>query len=150
MDPNIWGPGAWTFLHSITLHYPDSPSQQDKNEYADFFYSLANILPCSSCQNNFRQNLNDLPIKLYLQSKNTLVEWLFEIHNRINIENKKKIFTLQQFKTLYKNIYNKSTESITYYKKKNKIQRIVIYCLLCIIIMIILVHKKYHTILFIK
>ena len=44
MNPNIWGPGAWTFLHSVTLNYPDTPSQQDKNEYADFFKSLAIFL----------------------------------------------------------------------------------------------------------
>lgn len=150
MNPNIWGPGAWTLLHSITLNYPDTPSQQDKNEYADFFYALANVLPCTSCQNNFRQNLNDLPIKLYLQSKNTLVEWLVEIHNRINIENKKKTITLAEFKKIYKNIYNKSTESLTYYKRKNKIQRIIIYILVFVIIIIILIHKNYHKILFIK
>lgn len=150
MNPKIWGPGAWTFLHSVTLNYPDTPSQQDKNEYADFFYSLANVLPCSACQNNFRKNLNDLPIKLYLQSKNSLVEWLFEIHNRINIENKKKIFTLPQFKKLYKQIYNQSTESLTYYKRKNYIQKIIIYILICAIIIIILIQKNYHKILFIK
>ena len=26
MEPNIWGPGAWTFLHSITFQYPENPS----------------------------------------------------------------------------------------------------------------------------
>ena len=150
MDPKIWGPGAWTFLHSVTLNYPDTPSQQDKNEYADFFYSLANILPCSICQNHFRNNLNELPIKLYLQSKNTLVEWLFEIHNRINVETKKKIITLQEFKKIYKDIYNKSSESLTYYKRKNKIQKIIIYILLFVIVAIILIHKQYHKILFFK
>ena len=26
MEPNIWGPGAWTFLHSITFQYPENPT----------------------------------------------------------------------------------------------------------------------------
>ena len=148
MNSKIWGPGAWTFLHSVTFNYPDKPSQQDKNEYADFFYALANILPCSICQGHFKKNLNDLPIKFYLQSKDSLITWLFEIHNRVNVDTNKKILTFKKFKKIYKNIYNQSSESITYYKRKNVIQRIIIYLLLCIIIAIFLVHKRYHKILF--
>lgn len=148
MNSNIWGPGAWTFLHSITFNYPDNPSQQDKNEYSDFFYSLANILPCSICQNNFKKNLNDLPIKFYLQSKKLLTKWLFEIHNRVNIETNKKTITFKEFQNIYKKIYSNSNESLTYYKRKNKIQKIIIYVLFVIIIAMILIHKKYHTILF--
>ena len=150
MNSNIWGPGAWTFLHSITLNYPDTPSQQDKNEYSEFFYSLANILPCDVCQNNFRKNLNDVPIKFYLQSKKLLTEWLFEIHNRINLETNKKVITLKEFQNIYKNIYSHSKESLTYYKQKNKIQKYVIYILICIIIITLLVHNNYHKILFFK
>ena len=33
MEPNIWGPGAWTFLHSITLNYPNNPNIQTKKIY---------------------------------------------------------------------------------------------------------------------
>ena len=150
MNSNIWGPGAWTLLHSITFNYPKTPSQQNKNEYADFFYALANVLPCSVCQNHFRKNLNDLPIKLHLQSRNDLVKWLFEIHNLVNIQINKKTITFKKFQNVYKNLYNKSTESITYYKNKNKHQRYIIYILIIIIIIIILIHKKYHKILFIK
>ena len=150
MNSNIWGPGAWTLLHSITFNYPKTPSQQDKNEYADFFYSLANVLPCATCQNHFRKNLNDLPLKLHLQSRNDLVKWLFEIHNLINIQTNKKTITFKKFQKIYKQLYSKSTESLTYYKNKNKLQRYIIYILIIIIIIIILIHKKYHKILFIK
>jgi len=150
MNSKIWGPGAWTLLHSITLNYPESPSQQDKNEYSEFFYSLANVLPCNICQNNYRKNLEELPIKFYLQSKKTLVNWLFEIHNRVNIETNKKTITFKQFEKIYKNIYSRSTESITYYKRKNKIQKIIIYSLLVLIIISLLVYKNFHKILFIK
>lgn len=146
MNPKIWGPGAWTFLHSITFNYPDNPSQQDKNEYSEFFYALANILPCINCQNNFKTNLNNIPIKFYLKSKNRLTKWLFEIHNIINQENKKKAITFEQFKKTYKNIYNQSSESLTYYKRKNKIQKIIIYLLIITIIVFICIYKKYHTI----
>jgi len=146
MDPNIWGPGAWTLLHSITFNFPENPTQQDKNEYADFFYALANVLPCSVCQNNLKKNMDKIPIKFYLDSKEKLSKWLFEIHNLVNIETKKKTITYKQFKNNYKNLYKQSTESLTYYKRKNKIQKIIIYTLIIFIIIMLLIYKKYHTI----
>ena len=39
MNPEVWGPPAWTFLHSITLAYPDNPSDIDKSNYENFFSS---------------------------------------------------------------------------------------------------------------
>ena len=146
MDPHIWGPGAWTLLHSVTFNYPEKPTQQDKNEFSDFFYALANVLPCSVCQDHFKKHLNNLPIKFYLESKETLTKWLFEIHNLVNQDTKKKTIKYKQFKQIYKNIYSKSKESITYYKQKNKIQKIIIYLLIISIIVMLLVYKKYHTI----
>ena len=145
MDPNIWGPGAWTLLHSITFNFPDKPTQQDKNEYSASFYALANVLPCSVCQNNLKKNMNNLPIKFYLDSKEKLTKWLFEIHNLVNQETKKKTITYKQFKNIYKNMYKNSTESLTYYKRKNRIQKMIIYMLFLCIIVIILIYKKYHT-----
>ena len=146
MDPNIWGPGAWTLLHSVTFNYPEKPTQQDKNEYSDFFYALANVLPCGICQDHLKKHLNNIPIKFYLESKETLTKWLFEIHNLVNQDTKKKTITYKHFKKIYKNIYSNSKESITYYKQKNKIQKIIIYLLIILIIVMLLVYKKYHTI----
>ena len=31
MHPELWGPGAWKFLHSITFNYPKEPTSRDKN-----------------------------------------------------------------------------------------------------------------------
>ena len=39
MDPRIWGPPAWTFLHSVTLAYPDNPTETDRTNYKKFFNS---------------------------------------------------------------------------------------------------------------
>ena len=40
MDPNVWGPPAWLFLHSVTLNYPKNPTPQDQEDYRIFFDSL--------------------------------------------------------------------------------------------------------------
>ena len=37
MDPKVWGPNAWIFLHSITMNYPKNPTNEDKEKYRTFF-----------------------------------------------------------------------------------------------------------------
>jgi len=36
MRADIWGPHAWIFLHSISLEYPDNPTNIDKNNMKNF------------------------------------------------------------------------------------------------------------------
>ena len=104
MEPNIWGPGAWLFLHSITFQYPDNPTELDKENYKTFFESLQEVLPCPSCSEHYRNNLNKFPIRV--ESKDELIEWLIDIHNEVNVINNKEVLTYDQVKNNYKKIYN--------------------------------------------
>tara|TARA_Y100000385_G_C13095214_1_gene640871 strand:- start:1922 stop:2362 length:441 start_codon:yes stop_codon:yes gene_type:complete len=130
MEPNIWGPGAWTFLHSITLNYPDNPSIQDKKIYKDFFMMLPNILPCTICRHNLNKHYNELPINFALSNKETLSKWLVEIHNKSNAIDNKKIITYQEFLKIYEKKYENSNESITYFKDRLNNQKKLIYILI--------------------
>lgn len=143
MDPEIWGPGAWLFLHSITLNYPNSPTQIDKKIYSDFFNLLGKVLPCDVCRNHFIYNNNNLPIQFNLNSKESIVKWLIEIHNKINIVKKKKTITYDEFTELYKDVYKNKHESITYYKNKNILQKKIIIILLCSVMGICLLSYFY-------
>ena len=40
MKPEVWGPHAWIFLHSITFNYPDNPTDDEKKHYKNFFENL--------------------------------------------------------------------------------------------------------------
>ena len=113
MDPEIWGPNAWLFLHTITLVYPHNPTQNDKDLYKHFFINLKNILPCDWCSHNYKIHLNKYPIDKYLNKKKDLVQWLINIHNETNkLLNKDIIFTYDDFINKYKEIYKqKKTES---------------------------------------
>lgn len=107
MDPSIWGPHAWHFLHVITLNYPNNPTIQQKKNYKMFFYNLINILPCSYCSHNYISHLNQLPIDPFLKNKKSLVSWLIQIHNLTNKHlNKNTHFTFNEFITTYKSIYS--------------------------------------------
>ena len=130
MEPNIWGPGAWTFLHSITLNYPDNPSNEQKKIYSDFFYMLPKILPCEICKKHLTKHINDSPINFHLNSKESITKWLYAIHNKTNSSLGKSIITYKEFIDIYDKMYSNKDESITYYKKKKNIQRYIIYILI--------------------
>ena len=112
MDPNIWGPTAWLFLHTITFNYPNNPTNNDKLNYKNFFYLLSDIIPCNYCKHNFKIHMKKLPIEDALNNKNSLVKWLFNIHNLTNKHLNKNIFTYKQFISKYKTIFQKKNKCI--------------------------------------
>ena len=113
MEPNIWGPGAWLFLHSITLNYPDKPTLEQKKIYNDFFHLLGNVLPCSKCQRNYKSHINNSPISFNLKNKESLSKWLVNIHNQVNKINNKPIISYNQFISDIESIYQNPNQSIT-------------------------------------
>ena len=108
MEPEIWGPHAWQFLHSITLSYPDNPTLEDKNNHAYFFNSIQNILPCQKCRDHYTQNLQELPVEQHLDNKESLFRWLVDVHNRVNVTNNKREYSYDEVTELYEKIYSKS------------------------------------------
>jgi len=108
MEPEIWGPHAWQFLHSITLSYPDNPTLEDKNNHAQFFNSIQNILPCQSCRDHYTQNLQALPIEQHLDNKESLFRWSVDLHNRVNVMNNKREYSYDEVTELYEKMYDKS------------------------------------------
>ena len=106
MNPDIWGPPGWTFLHSITFAYPNNPTNVDKTKFAHFFNSLASILPCATCSYNYKQNLIDDPVENHLNNKKSLIKWLINVHNKVNIDNNKPTLSYQTVIDNYTKLYN--------------------------------------------
>ena len=105
MDNKIWGPYFWFTLHTITLGYSDNPTYQDKRRYNDFFSSVQYILPCEKCREHYRTHLNNFPISISLDNKESLVQWLFNLHNQVNISLNKGVMSYEAFKEKYRKIY---------------------------------------------
>lgn len=112
MEASIWGPKAWVFLHSITMNYPEKPTDEDKRNFDIFFSSIGKVLPCKICKKHYENNLKINPINL--NSKKELVTWLINIHNEVNKLNNKKIYTYDEviklYETIYKNNKNKDKD----------------------------------------
>ena len=84
---NIWGPPAWTFLHTVTYNYPENPTEDDKHNFYNFFMSIQHILPCEKCKEHYKQNIQKYDLKNSLGSRQELVKWLIDLHNDINKDN---------------------------------------------------------------
>ena len=104
MEPNIWGPSAWIFLHTVTLQYPEKPTDDDKKKYYVFFNSLKDILPCPNCKIHYSESITKKPIQL--ESRKELFEWLIDIHNEVNIRTGKQVYSYSDVDKIYKKMYN--------------------------------------------
>ena len=102
IKPNIWGPHGWKFMHYVSLGYPSDPTEQDKQNYKNFYTSFQHILPCAKCAHNYSYNLKKYPIDNHLGSRDTLVRWVIDIHNQVNTELNKKEYTYIEALDLYK------------------------------------------------
>ena len=86
MNPNVWGPVGWKFLHSITFNYPHRPTNAEMKSTIDFFGSLGKMLPCTICQQHYENHLKQYPIEDAVINRSSLVNWLINIHNQVNIQ----------------------------------------------------------------
>lgn len=107
MEPNVWGPAGWTFLHSVTFKYPENPSDLEKQKYYNFFNSLKNVLPCPTCQEHYRDNFEKIPIRL--ENREELIEWLIDLHNEVNRMNGKRVYTYDEVYEIYNDMYGVET-----------------------------------------
>ena len=101
IGPNVWGPHGWKFMHYVSLGYPQQPTENDKRNYKEFYSNLKNVLPCKTCAMNYERNLTELPIDNALQSRDSLVKWVIDIHNKVNSELGKPIVSPEDALQLY-------------------------------------------------
>jgi hypothetical protein len=109
MHPDLWGPGAWTFLHSITFNYPKEPTSKHKEVHAHFFNALPYVLPCEKCAYHLSENLKKYPIEEVLDDKDEFVKWLIHIHNEVNVMLNKPIRSQEEVIQEYKKELNEIT-----------------------------------------
>ena len=104
-DPNVWGPKAWDFLHTVSFAYPNNPSYQQRQSAMNFFMALPDMLPCKMCGDHCRENLQKNPPRV--ENKDSISRWLVDFHNDVNKHTNeqnsthKKEFTYEEAKKLY-------------------------------------------------
>lgn len=97
MSPSVWGPIFWTTMHIVTLGYPHHPSDDERAGAAMFFNSLAQVIPCPICKEHYRAFLSRMPVEAATRSRNTLIRWAFDLHNKVNEQLEKPTISFDQF-----------------------------------------------------
>ena len=91
MVTKIWGPVAWTLLHTISFNYPVNPTLEQKHQYRDFILSLQNVLPCGTCRKNLVTNFKQLPLTMDdMENRETFSRYIYNLHELVNRMLKKK------------------------------------------------------------
>mmetsp|Transcript_23810 Transcript_23810/g.42145 ORF Transcript_23810/g.42145 Transcript_23810/m.42145 type:complete len:91 (+) Transcript_23810:3076-3348(+) len=60
-DRSELGRAGWTFLHTAAAHYPEKPSEEDKQHYKSFFTLIKYVYPCRSCATHYESVLDEDP-----------------------------------------------------------------------------------------
>jgi hypothetical protein len=122
LDPTVWGPHYWFFLHTVALSYPHHPNAVTKKKYYEFIQNLPLFIPVETIGNNFEKLLDEYPVTAYLDSRDSFVKWMHFIHNKINEKLEKPKITLNDFYFRYYEEYKpKDIKMKDYYKWREKI-----------------------------
>jgi hypothetical protein len=86
----VWGPMGWMVLHSISVAYPDEPSQSEKMLLNEFMNAFANTITCINCRQHFGSIFAGYKrsVPTWANSKRDLFLAVCRLHNTVN----KKIY----------------------------------------------------------
>ena len=122
LDPKVWGPHYWFFLHTLAMTYPHHPNAVTKKKYYEFIQNLPLFLPVDEISTAFSKLIEKYPITPYLDNRDSFVRWMHFIHNKINVALEKPQISLNDFFVQYYNEYKPKDEKYTeYYKIQGKV-----------------------------
>ena len=141
LEPSVWGPHFWFFLHTIALNYPKYPNAVTKKKYYDLIQNFHLFIPVENHANDFVKLLNMYPISAYLDNRDSFIRWVHFIHNKINEKLERPKISLTDFYTKYYDLYKSKGEKYgEYYKLKSRL--IYLTMLLCLVGIIYYLYDK--------
>ena len=125
LDPKIWGPHYWFFIHTVAMTYPIRPNAVTKKKYYEFIQNLPLFIPVESISGEFSKLIDKYPVAPYLDNRESLIRWTHFIHNKINKKLEKPQISLSEFYIKYYEEYkSQNVKMVEYYKMREK----AIYC----------------------
>jgi hypothetical protein len=122
LDPKIWGPHYWFFLHTVAMTYPHHPNAVTKKKYYEFIQNLPLFIPVEQISKEFEKFIDLYPITPYLDNRESFIRWVHFAHNKINEKLEKPQITLNDFFVQYYNEYKSQNEKMAeFYKLKEKL-----------------------------
>jgi hypothetical protein len=102
MSTNYWGPLCWRMLHTISYSSSRIINKESQNDYYKFFVTvLPEIIPCEKCRIHWKENISNPKYLPRVQNRNSMINWLINVHNFINTNHKKPTFTRREVDKIY-------------------------------------------------
>jgi hypothetical protein len=121
LDPKIWGPHYWFFIHTVAMTYPVRPNAVTKKKYYEFIQNLPIFIPVENMSGEFSKLLDKYPVTPYLDNRESLIRWTHFIHNKINQKLEKPQISLSEFYVKYYEEYkSQNIKMVEYYKLREK------------------------------
>jgi hypothetical protein len=122
LDPTIWGPKYWFFLHTVAMSYPHRPNDVTKKKYYELIQNMPLFIPVEAMGNDFSKLLELYPVTAYLDSRESFIKWLHFIHNKINEKLEKPKISIDDFYVKYYEEYKpKDIQIKEYHRWREKI-----------------------------
>jgi hypothetical protein len=122
LDPKIWGPHYWFFLHTVAMTYPHHPNAVTKKKYYEFVQNLPLFIPVEEISKELEKLIDLYPITPYLDNRDSFIRWMHFAHNKINEKLEKPKITLNDFFVQYYNEYKSQNEKFAeFYKFREKL-----------------------------
>ena len=84
------GRSTWTFLHTMSVYYPDRPSPEQQTDMSQFLRLFSNLYPCGYCASHLREEMKKEPP--VVDTRSGLARWLCRMHNEVNERLGKPLF----------------------------------------------------------
>ncbi|KAJ3879021.1 ERV/ALR sulfhydryl oxidase domain-containing protein [Lentinula edodes] len=81
------GRATWKLLHvqpshTMTLRYPEAPTNDERDALNSYFHLLSRLYPCGECATEFQALLKKFPPQT--SSRRAASLWLCAVHNEVN------------------------------------------------------------------
>ena len=112
LPPTVWGPFFWHTMHIVAIGYSKHPTYTDKKCAKEFFESLVFLIPCSVCREHYKEHLTEKPITPFLDSRDDLLKWTIDIHNKVNKLTNKPQWTKEEVLLYYEKLGGRARSPI--------------------------------------
>lgn len=103
IDPKIWGPPGWEFLNAVTGGYPYKADYEERKQMVAFLTSLGNVLPCSTCRQNYNEFLKAFPPSQHVSGRADVENW-FKMYKNHKKPNSKTTISQNTMENILRNL----------------------------------------------
>ncbi|KAF8601869.1 hypothetical protein BDV93DRAFT_224581 [Ceratobasidium sp. AG-I] len=93
------GRATWKLMHTMTLRFPDKPTDDEREALKSFFHLTSRLYPCGECAKEFQALLKQYPPQTSSRMVSAL--WLCHVHNLVNARLKKPEFDCTKLDETY-------------------------------------------------